>query len=970
MNHALRTTLAVAVLTTLAPSQRTDERLARLVLIEQQEGDLRTAEAGYRELLADADATALHADAALRLGTLLWRLERRADATPFLQRAAQASGAIGDAATKVLQGQGDSDKAAQERLVHARAVVARLDDLLQTERASASTRSPADSENLVKVIASTERELSFLGDAAATALAEQLRTARRALPADGGGVEKDGVLLRLAGNLWCIGTEPARSYFSEVATDPMVAWRRAMVARSFGAAADMLPLAETFLRDGDPTGDVPNAMDALAHLVPIAHLTRFVSDGNAKVRAFGWTGLGKVWHKLAEPEQVAALDNVGDRFVAAVSTDELRVRAAAEPFGRMLSAQGPASGRRLLLRLLGKGIDIGNITAGAAERFQLDDDAVAELAAAGRALGPCPPLVKGAGDGGGPAAIATILALHDAQWKEAGAASIVELVELGYARAQVEARWAKRFVNHATAAQAAAVVRTLPHVPVPRPILEAMTAVSSPELYPAARDAFEAALRGADGGWRLSATGSGRRSEEPTSEAWLLSALVGKSRATAAAAWLVEIAQRSPVHTNAAASALVLLSVDTGQEPVRAAMRTLLVATDAAGKALTPPMRGLLFLELVRLGDVPSIPLLPRALALGVDEVFHPVCTARQTPQSPGPKLHALAGFGEIGGATWHHYDAPHLNEAWLSLFAGAPTETLDFLVSHNRGVPIGALAALVRLLPNVVDPDHENRWRRVSAAAGELRAARVGDVGVDSDLRRAIVETIAGPDVQTAIAVIDGLQDDVLRVVADDVRARVRSIAEPSEVLARLLRCGVSLSVDEWRLTLRGAAWQSALAMPPAKPDPGLMAEVTALLSSTDTQRRVAACATLACWMAEEGVAPLLEALRDPVKEVRDAAADALQRIRFHREQTSFWTHASNSVDTSAAGAVTKLVVQAQADAPRDQRVLAIRSLGVLGAPEALPHLIEWTKDADTEVAAAARAAIELIHGKAAPRK
>lgn len=38
-------------------------------------------------------------------------------------------------------------------------------------------------------------------------------------------------------------------------------------------------------------------------------------------------------------------------------------------------------------------------------------------------------------------------------------------------------------------------------------------------------------------------------------------------------------------------------------------------------------------------------------------------------------------------------------------------------------------------------------------------------------------------------------------------------------------------------------------------------------------------------------------------------------------------------------------------------------------GTAEALPYLIDWTKDADAEVATAAHAAIAAIHGKAATK-
>ncbi|MCA8950811.1 MAG: hypothetical protein KDE27_15010, partial [Planctomycetes bacterium] len=54
---------------------------------------------------------------------------------------------------------------------------------------------------------------------------------------------------------------------------------------------------------------------------------------------------------------------------------------------------------------------------------------------------------------------------------------------------------------------------------------------------------------------------------------------------------------------------------------------------------------------------------------------------------------------------------------------------------------------------------------------------------------------------------------------------------------------------------------------------------------------------------------------------------------------------------------------LQARPGEPRAQRLLAIKSLGVLGQPEALPFLIEWSADADEEIARLANAAIAAIH-------
>ncbi|MBL8750899.1 MAG: hypothetical protein JNK78_17190, partial [Planctomycetes bacterium] len=308
-----------------------------------------------------------------------------------------------------------------------------------------------------------------------------------------------------------------------------------------------------------------------------------------------------------------------------------------------------------------------------------------------------------------------------------------------------------------------------------------------------------------------------------------------------------------------------------------------------------------------------------------------------------------------------------HLVGAWQALLNGAPVPTLDFLSSASIEVPVGALPTLVRLLPAAEHGQNDrDRWTWIWKLARHLRHVRPADVEASTDLRGALREVIAGPDDTAALAVIDGLQDDVLQSVADLVRTRIKSLAEPGGVLVRLLRCGIVLSIEEWRTVLGGDSWEAALANPPAKPEPALEAEVTAMLTSNDTERRVVACGTLACWMNESSVAPLLNALRDPAKEVRTAAADALQRIRFHREQNAFWSGAASRVDTSTAGAAAKLIAQALPAEPRAQRLLAIRSLGTLGAAEALPYLIEWAGDTDADVTAASRAAIEAIQKKA----
>ena len=111
------------------------------------------------------------------------------------------------------------------------------------------------------------------------------------------------------------------------------------------------------------------------------------------------------------------------------------------------------------------------------------------------------------------------------------------------------------------------------------------------------------------------------------------------------------------------------------------------------------------------------------------------------------------------------------------------------------------------------------------------------------------------------------------------------------------------------------------------------------------------------------EAVPTLLQLLQHEDSGVRKSASDALTKIRFVHEQKSYWDRITKGLDASPSSAAEKLLLQAKPGAPRAQRLLAIPSLGALGVPEALPFLIEWSQDADAEVAVAASKAIQQIH-------
>jgi len=112
---------------------------------------------------------------------------------------------------------------------------------------------------------------------------------------------------------------------------------------------------------------------------------------------------------------------------------------------------------------------------------------------------------------------------------------------------------------------------------------------------------------------------------------------------------------------------------------------------------------------------------------------------------------------------------------------------------------------------------------------------------------------------------------------------------------------------------------------------------------------------------VSKEAVPALIEALRDP--SVSKLAADALTKIRFYHEQQAHWDRVLKGMDASPESAVEKLLLQARPDQGKQQRLLAIPSLGVLGKPEALPFLIEWAQEKDADIANAARSAIQKVH-------
>ncbi|MEZ6003697.1 MAG: hypothetical protein R3F33_05885 [Planctomycetota bacterium] len=124
----------------------------------------------------------------------------------------------------------------------------------------------------------------------------------------------------------------------------------------------------------------------------------------------------------------------------------------------------------------------------------------------------------------------------------------------------------------------------------------------------------------------------------------------------------------------------------------------------------------------------------------------------------------------------------------------------------------------------------------------------------------------------------------------------------------------------------------------------------------------RAACMRSLGTFLDVEAVPTILKGLGDSDNHVQTEARAALDKIRFYHDEKQRWQRFFEGQGLDAQNAAEALVRQAQAGQPKAQRLLAIRSLGKLADPQALPFLIEWNKESDGEITGACQKAIESI--------
>jgi hypothetical protein len=933
-------------------------QLARAQLIEEQEGDLRSAEREYRALLDNKAAGAVHAEAALRLGRMLWRLDKKDDGRPFLERAVAAGGAVAAAATAVLQGQGPEGKQAQEIAEKAKDAIDRL-----TEHKPPVGDPAAD--------------LTWLGPAAMPTILRELEALRAGAIAQLPSVltpSMQGVLerlenhkvppekpnandvvrgaVRLARAAWAIGGADAERWLRAAAADGDLQWRRIVALGAKGAHESLLPVAALLLDDRDPEGYVPVFALQLADRLPPERIVQLFASNVPLTRESARLAM-ESRSEFLRGSAVAdgAMQRLEPLLVKTLENPDPQVARQAFRFLGMVAA---ASLRASLLYLQWlPRVPVFEVSE------VLHPVPLAPLVDAARALGAVNPA-----DGRDERRFALLQPISAAlsQNRENSVEGVCELVALGYERLRPGTVWLPLVVPMASSdAELQKIAELLPVCSQPFSVSQAL---ADRDLPAAVADPLQKRLelvlaneRPQPAARNVTATPR----NPSTSEAYFLLLALGRTGSTSVLPLLRATIERRPDLLAEVAEAAYGLSLRNDDPSINALLRDLMVI-----EPLQPNTRGALFAELARRGDAEAISRFARAYQLGLLGSTRLSAAGVNIPRTG---VGWLSSYWENGQShKLHGFDDAQLAAAWRAVLEGpAVMQALADASRVGRDLPRVALQPVTEALLAHVDQlsgakvtQYGNiNWQRSILLTV---TGMVTDSAEDAPCRAIVARLCAHPE--WGKTVFEGLvAPQVIASMADDLR---KLLGGPNglEAMQRLNYGGITLTTDELLTCLRGSdnRYEFLEQLRPDAP-PEIVREVVGMLKTGDARVRAGACTALGRFLNADAVPALLPMLRDPDASVVMAATEALEKIRLYHEQKAYWDQFQAGITTGRESATAKLLIQAKPGAPKEQRLLALRSLAALGAPEALPYLIEWTHDADAEVAQAAKDAIGTIH-------
>ncbi|MFK7741977.1 MAG: HEAT repeat domain-containing protein [Planctomycetota bacterium] len=976
MERILTSSLALLLLAASVPSQaaKPAERLARIHAVAQQEGDLAAAERAYRELLADPKASAAHDDAAFGLGQLLWQLDRRDEAKPLLDLAAGASEALASKVQALRASTGELAQALQDQRAQAHALVARYDELAEAAKRDGAPNGSITQAKLQHV----GQELDRLGAPAALAIADWFR--QSPLPQNnrlGAATEAYAGERALLRKLWAIGTQPAVDYLSEAAQSGRIEWQRFVVAAcGEGVATDLEPVLQQFARTVDPTREVwRSVVDALVRqkAVPAACL----QDNHPAVIAAGLTAV-RVLQAYVPEMNVQPHANV---ILSAAQSPDITLHA---PAWDVLhgSLEAPNNARLQLflsaLRRNPERVRTGRIRH---QPYKLSDQTLAQLADAAEQLGRYAP------DGSATPAQTVLASLfHTAglEWSRAALPDVLRILTLHYGDGLEATKTIARAYTSGSVEQRRQILTLIPGFRSTNLLISKIQVCGAdPELFETLREVV--------------ATVGNRKNTDGNPEDCIPSLFYVAARTghPEAAAWLAEQIEIWPKQRRTIAWGLVLLS-RAGDASAAPGLRRLLRDTSPANADATKTA----MVELVRLGDEQSIPLMPRALATTLRasnqaKKFMLSNTLQGEVDGIGPRYEAFLSSWD--GSTvsytsassdppddirlfalrfdgrqrpWHGYSDTQLTAVWRALLTGSHANAVwnqmqpSTSVTHSAVqvvLPAAAATVFAEVLPKRKLPASDCYQLAQNLASG-LQRLDEGDYADSESLQRGVRALIELDETEIAATCYGALPRAVAEQLASVALQRLRAESELAWVQP-IIEQGLPLTLADWRMLLANtSATNNVLYVMPANVPAELRTDIRMLLSDDEATVRQSAVDAMVRAFGAAAASDLLPLLQDPVQSVAEAAREHLKALRELREQRQFWARAKDGVDLSPPATSQKLVKQAMPDNDAAQRLLAIRSLGAVGATEALPYLIEWSQGNDEQIRSAAARAVQAI--------
>ena len=956
---ALVLTFAVCAVCTgsLVAQQTPSQELAPIVAVEEQERDLAKAERLYKEAIDGGKLSAAAKEmATLRLAELLMKLGRRDEAKQWMGKLASAQqGAVVTLDDVTQQSQ---DRERQEALrAKARALVQKAMQQICPVDYWVGTVGIVDQELL--------RQIEWLGDAAVPEIAAVLAATKEslagktasdlpALSSRGAPNEENAKLEAvrgLVGVLWNSGSPAARAQLEAAYRDGSEAFRMLLVCQAARHATSIRDLIVLWLQQ-DPSDAVFWAL---------ARSGLFEPQGAGGQSSTQWATGRFVWNEVAPETMLGAVERRGPLVQGQALA---ALRALPDALGRSGTFSAEVATRACrLIRALAKGTDPEParlalrgllLLQKTPEGFECFVDHLGLYGPDGYASWEGGPREWGTKEGN-----AYVFANKHALrlWPKLVAAARLPLTPS-------LRQWLSNAIRACAQSLDGAIVDDLISIYDPRWLDGALETLRGRMDQSQAMRLLEAFGR---------TCGPALQKGDPSTHSWLralqdsdlppealpllvslqklaegsdLSAwfdhLVARTGNPEAAAWLVERAKIASYFSRDLTNYLLQLGRRTQAEPVRAAMRQ-------HAEKVGPEEKSRLYLALLSMHDEATLARIGE-ITENLRVARHDYATAKE-PELISPFYYVLMD----------QPDPPHgFSEAELLAFVRS-ARVFETSPKVEIVDPARVPTSLLMVLAERADPLFVISRSRSASSWQQVMAARIAEEeDMEGPLHRWLRSALAkqGP----ALGVVEHLGErdrgsvrpQLERWLAGDdaemawfAFQKLSSMLPPPDYEA--------LTQSKHAQVVEGAAG-SLMAS-------GTLSTATALRllpKHSDPDKFVR---YLGDKFAVEAVPALLQLLQHEDSYLRQVASEALLKIRTVHEQKSYWDRITKGLDASPTSAVEKLLLQAKPGAPTEQRLLAITSLGTLGVPEALPFLIEWTQDADANVAKAAKDAITQIH-------